>query len=220
MKIYIVEDEITIRSELAKLLESYGYTCAYSDDFPNIVEQILKEASDLILLDINLPFYDGYHVCREIRKQSNTPIIIVTSRNNDMDELMSMNLGADDFITKPYNTQILLARIAAVLKRIDGKNTTDTITNNGITLFLNKSIVRFQDMDAELTKNEFRILAHLIQNAGKIVSREDLIEELWQSDEFIDDNTLTVNINRLRHKLEEIGAKHYINTKRGLGYMI
>ena len=220
MKIYIVEDEITIRSELAKLLESYGYTCAYSDDFPNIVEQILKEASDLILLDINLPFYDGYHVCREIRKQSNTPIIIVTSRNNDMDELMSMNLGADDFITKPYNTQILLARIAAVLKRIDGKNTTDTITNNGITLFLNKSIVRFQDMDAELTKNEFRILAHLIQNAGKIVSREDLIEELWQSDEFIDDNTLTVNINRLRHKLEEIGAKHYINTKRGQGYMI
>ena len=220
MKIYIVEDEITIRSELAKLLESYGYTCAYSDDFPNIVEQILKEASDLILLDINLPFYDGYHVCREIRKQSNTPIIIVTSRNNDMDELMSMNLGADDFITKPYNTQILLARIAAVLKRIDGKNTTDTITHNGITLFLNKSIVRFQDMDAELTKNEFRILAHLIQNAGKIVSREDLIEELWQSDEFIDDNTLTVNINRLRHKLEEIGAKHYINTKRGLGYMI
>ena len=220
MKIYIVEDEITIRSELAKLLESYGYTCAYSDDFPNIVEQILKEASDLILLDINLPFYDGYHVCREIRKQSNTPIIIVTSRNNDMDELMSMNLGADDFITKPYNTQILLARIAAVLKRIDGKNTTDTITHNGITLFLNKSIVRFQDMDAELTKNEFRILAHLIQNAGKIVSREDLIEELWQSDEFIDDNTLTVNINRLRHKLEEIGAKHYINTKRGQGYMI
>lgn len=220
MKIYIVEDEITIRSELAKLLESYGYTCAYSDDFPNIVEQILKEDSDLILLDINLPFYDGYHVCREIRKQSNTPIIIVTSRNNDMDELMSMNLGADDFITKPYNTQILLARIAAVLKRIDGKNTTDTITHNGITLFLNKSIVRFQDMDAELTKNEFRILAHLIQNAGKIVSREDLIEELWQSDEFIDDNTLTVNINRLRHKLEEIGAKHYINTKRGQGYMI
>ena len=137
-----------------------------------------------------------------------------------MDELMSMNLGADDFITKPYNTQILLARIAAVLKRIDGKNTTDTITHNGITLFLNKSIVRFQDMDAELTKNEFRILAHLIQNAGKIVSREDLIEELWQSDEFIDDNTLTVNINRLRHKLEEIGAKHYINTKRGQGYMI
>ena len=220
MKIYIVEDEQTIRSELAKLLESYGYSCSYSDDFPNIVEHILKEAADLILLDINLPFYDGYHVCREIRKQSDTPIIIVTSRNNDMDELMSMNLGADDFVTKPYNTQILLARIAAVLKRIDGKNTTDTLTHNGITLFLNKSVVRFQEADAELTKNEFRILAHLIQNTGKIVSREDLIEELWQSDEFIDDNTLTVNINRLRHKLEEIGAEHYINTKRGQGYII
>lgn len=220
MKIYIVEDEQTIRSELAKLLESYGYSCAYSDDFPNIVEHILKEAADLILLDINLPFYDGYHVCREIRKQSDTPIIIVTSRNNDMDELMSMNLGADDFITKPYNTQILLARIAAVLKRIDGKNAADTVSHNGLTLFLNKSVVRFQSMDAELTKNEFRILTHLIQNAGKIVSREDLIEELWQSDEFIDDNTLTVNINRLRHKLEEIGAEQYINTKRGQGYMI
>lgn len=220
MKIYIVEDEQTIRSELAKLLESYGYSCSYSDDFPNIVEHILKEAVDLILLDINLPFYDGYHVCREIRKQSDTPIIIVTSRNNDMDELMSMNLGADDFITKPYNTQILLARIAAVLKRIDGKNAADTVSHNGLTLFLNKSVVRFQSMDAELTKNEFRILTHLIQNAGKIVSREDLIEELWQSDEFIDDNTLTVNINRLRHKLEEIGAEQYINTKRGQGYMI
>ena len=220
MKIYIVEDELTIRSELAKLLESYGYSCSYSDDFPNIVEHILKEAADLILLDINLPFYDGYHVCREIRKQSDTPIIIVTSRNNDMDELMSMNLGADDFITKPYNTQILLARIAAVLKRIDGKNAADTVSHNGLTLFLNKSVVRFQSMDAELTKNEFRILTHLIQNAGKIVSREDLIEELWQSDEFIDDNTLTVNINRLRHKLEEIGAEQYINTKRGQGYMI
>ncbi len=220
MKIYIVEDELTIRSELAKLLESYGYSCAYSDDFPNIVEHILKEAADLILLDINLPFYDGYHVCREIRKQSDTPIIIVTSRNNDIDELMSMNLGADDFITKPYNTQILLARIAAVLKRIDGKNAADTVSHNGLTLFLNKSVVRFQSMDAELTKNEFRILTHLIQNAGKIVSREDLIEELWQSDEFIDDNTLTVNINRLRHKLEEIGAEQYINTKRGQGYMI
>ncbi len=220
MKIYIVEDELTIRSELAKLLESYGYSCAYSDDFPNIVEHILKEAADLILLDINLPFYDGYHVCREIRKQSDTPIIIVTSRNNDMDELMSMNLGADDFITKPYNTQILLARIAAVLKRIDGKNAADTVSHNGLTLFLNKSVVRFQSMDAELTKNEFRILTYLIQNAGKIVSREDLIEELWQSDEFIDDNTLTVNINRLRHKLEEIGAEQYINTKRGQGYMI
>lgn len=220
MKIYIVEDEITIRSELAKLLESYGYTCAYSDDFQNIVEHILKEATDLILLDINLPFYDGYHVCREIRKQTDTPIIIVTSRNNDMDELMSMNLGADDFVTKPYNTQILLARIAAVLKRSDGKNATDSISHNGLTLFLNKSVVRFQNTDAELTKNEFRILAHLIQNAGKIVSREDLIEELWQSDEFIDDNTLTVNINRLRHKLEEIGAEQYINTKRGQGYII
>ncbi len=220
MKIYIVEDEITIRSELAKLLESYGYTCAYSDDFQNIVEHILKEATDLILLDINLPFYDGYHVCREIRKQTDTPIIIVTSRNNDMDELMSMNLGADDFVTKPYNTQILLARIAAVLKRSDGKNAADSISHNGLTLFLNKSVVRFQNTDAELTKNEFRILAHLIQNAGKIVSREDLIEELWQSDEFIDDNTLTVNINRLRHKLEEIGAEQYINTKRGQGYII
>ena len=220
MKIYIVEDEITIRSELAKLLESYGYTCAYSDDFQNIVEHILKEATDLILLDINLPFYDGYHVCREIRKQTDTPIIIVTSRNNDMDELMSMNLGADDFVTKPYNTQILLARIAAVLKRSDGKNAADSISHNGLTLFLNKSVVRFQNTDAELTKNEFRIFAHLIQNAGKIVSREDLIEELWQSDEFIDDNTLTVNINRLRHKLEEIGAEQYINTKRGQGYII
>lgn len=220
MKIYLVEDEITIRSELAKLLESYGYNCVYSDDFANIVNHIIKESPDLILLDINLPFYDGYHVCREIRKQSETPIIIVTSRNNDMDELMSMNLGADDFITKPYNTQILLARIAAVLKRTEGKSLSENISHNGLTLFLSKSIARFGNLEAELTKNEFRILSHLIQHAGNIVSREDLIEELWQSDEFIDDNTLTVNVNRLRHKLEEIGAENYINTKRGQGYLI
>lgn len=220
MKIYIVEDEQMIRLELAKLLESYGYECCYDDDFAHIIELIFAAKPDLILLDINLPYYDGYHICREIRKKSDTPIIIVTSRNNDMDELMSMNLGADDFITKPYNTQILLARIAAVLKRMEAKPTSDCIHHNGISVCLGKGIAICGTTEIELTKNEFRILTYLIQNGGRIVSREDLIEELWQSDEFVDDNTLTVNINRLRHKLAEIGAEDYINTKRGQGYLV
>lgn len=220
MKIYIVEDEQMIRSELAKLLTSYGYECCYDDDFAHIIELIFTAKPDLILLDINLPYYDGYHLCREIRKKSDTPIIIVTSRNNDMDELMSMNLGADDFITKPYNTQILLARIAAVLKRTEAKPTSDCIHHNGITVCLGKGIAICNDLEIELTKNEFRILTHLIQKGGSIVTREDLIEDLWQSDEFVDDNTLTVNINRLRHKLTEIGAKDFINTKRGQGYLV
>lgn len=220
MKIYIVEDEKMIRLELSKLLESYGYDCCYDDDFAHIIDLIFVANPDLILLDINLPYYDGYHICREIRKKSDLPIIIVTSRNNDMDELMSMNLGADDFITKPYNTQILLARIAAVLKRTEAKPATDCIHHKGITVCLGKGSAVCGDLEIELTKNEFRILTHLIQKSGQIVSREDLIEELWQSDEFVDDNTLTVNINRLRHKLLEIGAIDYINTKRGQGYLV
>jgi DNA-binding response OmpR family regulator len=220
MKLFIIEDDIVLRTELISLLESYNYSCETSDNFKNIISEAVDSNADLILLDINLPYYDGYHVCREIRKISDVPIMVVTSRNNDMDELMSMNLGADDFITKPYNIQILLARIAAILKRTNQKNYSSEVEYKGITLSTAKSTVYYESKEAELTKNELRILSVLMQNANSIISRDDLMDELWQSDEFVDDNTLTVNVNRLRKKLEEIGAADFIKTKRGQGYMI
>ncbi len=220
MKLFIIEDDIVLRTELISLLESYNYSCETSDNFKNIISEAMDSDADLILLDINLPYYDGYHVCREIRKLSDVPIMVVTSRNNDMDELMSMNLGADDFITKPYNIQILLARIGAILKRTNQKNHSSEIEYKGLTLSVAKSTVYYESKEAELTKNELRILSVLMQNANSIISRDDLMDELWQSDEFVDDNTLTVNVNRLRKKLEEIGAADFIKTKRGQGYMI
>lgn len=220
MKIYIIEDDKVLRTELMKLLNSYGYECAYSDDWQNIIQLALQESSDLILLDINLPLFDGFHICREIRKQSEVPIIVVTSRSTDMDELMSMNLGADDFITKPYNTQILIARIAALLKRSVADTALQSTEYKGVTFQQAKGIITFEGKSTELTKNEMKILSVLLKNIGKIVSRDELMNELWQSDEFVDDNTLTVNVNRLRKKLEDIGAKNFITTKRGMGYLI
>ena len=220
MKIYIVEDEEAIRMELITLLEKYGYSCESCSVFKNITGQILAAEPELILLDINLPFYDGYYVCRAIREKSEVPIIVVTSRDSEMDEIMSINLGADDFITKPYNTQILLARISAMLKRTHKEKVNDFLQYQGLKLQLNSSTVIYKDQIIELSKNEMRILYTLLQHKESIVSRDQLMESLWQSNEFIDDNTLTVNVNRVRKKLEAAGLKDFIKTKRGQGYMI
>lgn len=220
MDIFIVEDDLVLRDELGKLLSSYGYKCSDTDDFENIIDIIIKKEPDLVLLDINLPYFDGYHICRELRKKSEVPIIIITSRNTEMDELMGINLGADDFVTKPFNKQILLARIGSILKRSQNRSNNDEIKYKGITLFLSKSEVSYNGKTIELTKNELKILSILIKNSGRIVSREELMDELWQSDEFVDDNTLTVNVNRLRHDLESIGVSDFINTKRGQGYVV
>ena len=208
-KIFIIEDEEKIREELTKFLERYGYFVESSDDFENIVDISLSCNPNMILLDINLPYYDGYYICREIRKKSQVPIIVVTSRQSEMDELMSMNLGADDFVTKPYNTQILLARIASIMKRTYSGIEGETEIFNCRGLKYNMS-----------TSDESKILNILIRNQGKIVSRDNIIKALWQSNEFIDDNTLTVNVNRLRRKIEGIGAEGYLQTKRGQGYIL
>ena len=202
------------------LLEKYGYECITTDDFSSVLSAIEAASPHLILLDINLPHFDGYHICREIRSHSQIPIIIVTSRNSDVDELMSMNLGADDFITKPYHTQILLARIAALLKRSYQTDHESQLEHNGVMLSLSDSTITANGQTAELTKNELKILHLLMQNKGTIQSRDELINALWQTDEFIDDNTLTVNINRLRKKLESIGVTNYLKTKRGMGYIV
>ena len=218
-KILIIEDDMVIRTELKTLLEKYGYKTSITEDFRNVVDFVYNDKSQLVLLDINLPVYDGYHICREIRKQSKVPIIVVTSRDSDMDELMSMNLGADDFITKPYNTQILLARISAILGRTYDDKKTEFVCGD-IVIDIGKSTVKYKSNIIELTKNELKILALLIQNKNTITSRDEIMNELWQSDEFVDDNTLTVNINRLRKKLDEIGAVNLLQTKRGQGYLL
>ena len=219
-KIFIIEDEEKIRLELSTFLNRYGYETSFSTDFENIVDISLKEEPDIILLDINLPYYDGYYICREIRRKSNVPIIVVTSRNSEVDELMSMNLGADDFITKPYNTQILLARIASIIRRTYQNLDSEVFEFKGLKYNMSTSEMTFDNKKCELTKNESKILFTLMKNKERIVSRNDLMKALWQDDEFVDDNTLTVNINRLRKKLEEIGAVDYIQTKRGQGYIL
>lgn len=220
-KIIIIEDSEVIREELRSFLSKYGYDVVLAMDFENILEEVKELNGDLILLDVNLPVFDGYYICREIRKESDIPIIIVTSRDSEVDELMSMNLGADDFVTKPYNTQILLARIESILRRASRVvENSDLLEHNGMTLNLSNGTVNYGGESLEITKNELKILSYLMKNKGNIVSREDLMTYLWNSDFFVDDNTLSVNITRLRKKLESIGVKDAIETRRGLGYIM
>lgn len=219
-KIFIIEDDKKIREELSVFLTKNGYACNAPSEFNNIIEDAISNSPDLILLDINLPVYDGYYICREIRKQSDIPIIVVTSRDSEMDELVSMNLGADDFIPKPYNTQILLAHISSVLKRTSREIVNDCIFIKDFKINLSNSSIEHNGKVFELTKNEIKILTFLYEKRGTIVSRDEIMTKLWNSDMFIDDNTLTVNINRLRYKLEGAGLYDVIETKRGQGYMI
>ena len=219
--IMIVDDNEQLQNEIGNLLIANRYSILKPTDFNKISQTVKDSSPDLILLDINLPVFDGYYICREIRKKSEVPIIIVTSRDSDMDELMSMNLGADDFVTKPYNTQILLARIAALLKRSNNKTTSNNILNyKNLQLNLSNAKITCNNKEAELTKNEVKILSYLMNHQGQIVSRDLLMEYLWSTDYFVDDSTLTVNITRLRKKLEEIGIENVIETRRGLGYIM
>lgn len=219
-KIYIVEDDNKIRNELSVLLNKYGYATKFSDDYENIVEDVLNSDTHLVLIDVNLPLFDGYHICRQLRKASDIPIIIVTSRNSETDELMSMNLGADDYVTKPYNTQILLSRIASILKRTYNKENSNVITYKDIKLNMSNGNIAFKNNSIELTKNEMKILYIFMTKPNTIITRDEIMSELWQSEEFVDDNTLTVNINRLRKKLSDIGVDNFLITKRGQGYMV
>lgn len=220
MKIFIIEDEKAIREELEELIKKYGYKCESSDDFQNIIQIILASQANLILLDINLPYQDGFQICRDIRKQSNIPIIVLTSRNTTFDELMSLNIGADDFISKPYNWQVLLARIQKLLERVYEVQPNVVLTHKGLILDLLKATISYKGVKKELTKNELSILRLLMINKGNIIPRDAIIDDLWQSEEFIDENMLNVNIVRLRKKLSEIGLSQYLKTKRGLGYFV
>ncbi len=220
-KILIVEDDEKLRNELETFLNNNGYQAETLKSFNHTIQDILNRNPNLLLLDVNLPNADGEYICKEIRKQSNLPIIIVTSRNNEIDELLSLNYGADHYITKPFNLQILLAKIASLLRRTNiGTNAQDKIEAKDFVLNTDKSTIEKDGKEIELTKNEFRILKCLVQNRNKIVAREEIMEYLWDSENFIDDNTLTVNITRLRNKLEELELKELLQTKRGQGYIL
>ena len=220
-KILIVEDDKKLREELEIFLNKNGYKTKILEDFSNTIEDILNEKADLVLLDINLPKFDGEYILKEIRKVSEVPIIIITSRDNEMDELLSMNYGADHYVTKPFNIQILLAKIASVLRRSTALETSfDKIDSHEFILNISKSLIEKDEKKIELTKNELKILHFLVQRRGKIVSREEIMEYLWDSESFIDDNTLTVNMTRLRNKLDQLGLKELIATKRGQGYIL
>ena len=220
LKIAIVEDDPIIREELALLLENEGYQAVAVTNFNNISQQIREAAPDLILLDLGLPGRDGISLCAEIRKTSRTPIIFVTSRDSDADELRALSLGGDDYITKPYNIPVLLARIRAVLRRAGGTAEPDVLEAGELALRLARGTASAGDKSVELTRNELKILAYLMGHTGQVVSRADLIEALWDSQIYIDDNTLSVNMTRLRAKLEGIGLPNIIKTRRGMGYQL
>ena len=220
-KILIVEDDKKIRKELEAFLIKNGFIVKALEKFDNTVEDILKEKSDLVLLDINLPFVDGEFVCKETRKTSDVPIIMVTSRDSEIDELLSLNYGADQYVTKPYNIQILLAKINGLLKRNKKQNKTlEEIDCGEFSLNIYERVIKKDNKKIDLTKNEYTILYYLSINRNKLVSRDEIMDYLWESEEFIDDNTLSVNIKRLRNKLEELGLIDVIETRRGQGYIL
>ena len=219
--IMIIDDNEQLQNEIGNLLTINGYSVLKPKDFDKIPKMVKDDSPDLVLLDINIPSDDGFKLCTEIRSFSKVPIIFITSRNTNIDELMAITLGGDDYITKPYNTQILLARINALIKRAyPNDSNLDIIEYNGLKLNILSSTIEYKGNSKELTKNEMKILYYLLINKEKIVSRVEIMEYLWDSSMFVNDNTLTVNITRIRNKIEEIGLKDFIKTKRGQGYII
>ncbi len=217
-KIAILEDDTYIALELKELLKNAGYQVLVITDYEKSVELILKEKVDLALLDINLPTANGEIILKELRKKTTMPIIMLTSRVTEVDEILSMSYGADDYITKPYNPTILLLRIQNILKRTE--NTTSSLIYNNIIVNPSKGILQSETSELSLTKNEMIIFLYLLNNKGNIVKRDELMTDLWNNNEYINDNALTVNISRLRTKLEEFGLKDVIETRKGQGYKL
>jgi len=220
-RILLVEDDEIISTELKKQLEKWGYETSVITDFMDVMTVFNKENPQLVLMDIGLPFYNGHYWCQQIRAVSKVPIIFLSSVNDKMNIVMAMNMGGDDFVTKPFDMEVLLAKIGALIRRsYDFQITTNLLQHRGVVLNLSDCSMTIENRKIELTKNEFRILQLLFENKGKIVSREMIMKKLWDSDYFIDDNTLTVNMTRIRKKLESEGVKDFILTKKGLGYIL
>ncbi|CZR96913.1 MULTISPECIES: response regulator transcription factor [unclassified Clostridioides] len=221
-KIMVIEDDVSLKNIIAECLSKWGHDVYQIENLENIIEEFKNYEPQLVLLDINLPFYDGFHWCNEIRKISKVPIIFISSRNSNMDVIMGVNLGADDYIQKPFSIDVLVAKVNALLRRTYNfvENNSNQIVHNGVILDLSTATIKYEDNIVELTKNEIKILHELMKYKGQIVSRNKLMKKLWDNDWFVDDNTLTVNVNRIRVKLNEIGLEDFIDTKRGLGYII
>ncbi len=220
-KIMIVEDDMGIADSIKTQLETWEYEAFYITDFKNVIEEFSAINPHLILIDISLPFFNGYHWCNEIRKISKVPIIFISSIADNMNIVMAMNMGGDDFIAKPFDLNVLMAKMQAILRRsYDFTNETNILQHREAFLNLEDNSLSYKNEKLILTKNEYRILYTLMKQKNKVVSREKLMEELWQTDSFVDENTLTVNINRLRKKLNEIGLENFISTKFGIGYII
>lgn len=219
-QIMIIEDDPAIREELTLLLKNEGYRPLPVEDFTDIAGQVIQSRPDLILLDIGLPERDGFSLCANLRRSADVPIIFVTSRDSSLDEIQALSLGGDDYITKPYNIPVLMARIKAILRRNGKASETEIIEAKGLRLNLAKGTVSAGTKTVILTRNELQILACLMNRPGDIVSRTDLIEALWDNQIYIDDNTLSVNMTRLRSKLEELGLPDLIKTRRGMGYQL
>jgi DNA-binding response OmpR family regulator len=221
-KIMVVEDEEVIRDLIMEELEKWQFETFGTTDFEQVFNDFEQENPQLILLDINLPVFDGYYWCQKIREVSKVPIIFISSRNTNMDMIMAMNMGADDFVTKPFQIDVLIAKINALLRRSYNyaETTNETMTHNGIILNVDNSSMEINGETIDLSKNEYRLLYILMKQHGKILSREKLLRALWDDERFVDDNTLTVNINRLRRKIEQAGVQGYIETKVGQGYIV
>lgn len=220
-RIFIVEDDITIAKTLAGHLEKWGYEVKYAEDFQNIVGAFAEFQPQLVILDVMLPFFNGFHWCQEIRKISKVPIVFLSSANDNMNIVMAMNMGGDEFIEKPFDLNVVTAKVQAVLRRAYSfQGSVNVVEYKGAVLNLSDATLRYNEEKVELTKNEFKILQMLMENAGKIISRDEIITKLWESDEFIDDNTLTVNVARLRKKLDNLGIGDRIHTKKGIGYIL
>lgn len=222
-KIMIIEDDTQLRNQIKEVLLGYSYEVYVVESFCNVEEQFINIEPQLVLLDINLPYYDGNYYCRMFRKHSNIPIIITSARNSDMDQILSMELGADEYIVKPFNIQVLIAKVNALVRRLygdyAGSENKKEITLQGIILDNDGFKVSYHNRSEELSKNEYKLLKKFMQNADKVIPREELLEEIWDESSFVDDNTLTVNVTRVKSKLANMGIEDVIKTKRGAGYL-
>lgn len=220
-RIFIVEDDETIAKTVKKHLESWDYEVETATDFSNVMAEFVKFDPQLVLMDIKLPYYNGYHWCAEIRKQSKVPVVFLSSQTDNMNIVMAVNMGGDDFIAKPFDLNVLTVKVQAMLRRAyDFAGSSNVLEHDGLILNLTEGTVTYRKNKTELTKNELRILQSLMENSGSIVTRDMLMTKIWESDDYIDENTLSVNVNRLRKKLAEMGLEDYIVTKKGMGYRI
>lgn len=222
-KIMVIEDDIQLSSLIKENLQKYGYEVYEPKKLLEIEKEFKEMKPHLVLLDINLPYYDGYYLCRTFRKQSNVPIIIISARNNEIDQIMGLELGADDYITKPFTFQLLQMKVKTTLRRVYGEyaqNQSDLLTVGNLSLDGNTYTLLYQDKRIDLNKNEFKLLKKLMEHPNCYIRREDLIEEVWDSHHFIEDNTLTVNMTKLKQIFKKLGLENIIKSKRGVGYML